>query len=135
MSGIQGHRLCSQPGIQHSNIHKSHSVSLFFPFLSFSFLFFSFLFFSCLVLSCLVFSFLFFFLFSSLPYSFIFSLFTFQMLSPFTISHLEMLYPIFLPPASMKVLPHPLTHSCLPTLKFPYTGTSSLHSTRGLSSH
>jgi hypothetical protein len=27
--------------------------------------------------------------------------------------------------------PHPLTHSCLPALTFPYTGTSSLHGTKG----
>jgi hypothetical protein len=28
------------------------------------------------------------------------------------------------PPASMRVLPHRTTHSCLPALEFPYTGAS-----------
>ena len=37
-------------------------------------------------------------------------------------------------PASMKAFPHPLT-LCLSALAFPYTGTSSLHRTKGLSSH
>ena len=40
-----------------------------------------------------------------------------------------------LPPASMGVLPHPPTHSCLPTLAFPCTGAPSLHRTKGFSSH
>jgi hypothetical protein len=34
--------------------------------------------------------------------------------------------------ASMRVLPHLPTYSCLTTLAFPYTGTSSLHRTKGL---
>jgi hypothetical protein len=33
-------------------------------------------------------------------------------------------------PASIKVLPHPPTHSCLPALIFSYTGASSLPRTR-----
>ena len=45
------------------------------------------------------------------------------------------LFPIILSPASMRVFLHPPTHSCLPTLKFPYTGASSLPRTKGLSSH
>jgi hypothetical protein len=54
---------------------------------------------------------------------------------PFPISPLEALYPIPPPPASMRVLPYPPTHSFLPTLAFPYIGASSLHRTNGLSSH
>ena len=40
-----------------------------------------------------------------------FSLFTFQMLTPFQVSPLETLYPILPLPASMRVLPHPLSPS------------------------
>jgi hypothetical protein len=47
---------------------------------------------------------------------------------------LEIPYPL-LPPASMRVVPHLPTHSCLNTLAFPYTGASSLHRMKGLSSH
>jgi hypothetical protein len=32
-------------------------------------------------------------------------------------------------------IPHPPTHPCLTALAFPYTGTLSLHRTKGLSSH
>jgi hypothetical protein len=35
------------------------------------------------------------------------------------------------PPASMRVLSHPLTHSHLTALAFSYTGVSSLQSTKG----
>jgi hypothetical protein len=59
----------------------------------------------------------------------IFYLFTFQMLTAFPISHPEIPYPINLPLASMKVFPNPPTHSCLPTLAFPYTGASAIHRT------
>ena len=38
-------------------------------------------------------------------------------------------------PASMRVFPHPCTHSHLTALAFPYTGASSFQSTKGLSSH
>jgi hypothetical protein len=38
------------------------------------------------------------------------------------------------PPASMRVLPHPPTYSCLSTLAFPYPGSSSLHRTKGIPS-
>ena len=39
-------------------------------------------------------------------------------------------------PASMSELPtHSPTHFCLTALAFPYTGTSSLHSTKSLSSN
>ena len=38
-------------------------------------------------------------------------------------------------PTSMRVCLHPPIHSCLPVLKFPYTGASSLHKTKGFSSH
>jgi hypothetical protein len=38
-------------------------------------------------------------------------------------------------PASIRVFPHPPTHSQLPALAFPYTGASSLHRIKGLSSH
>ena len=57
------------------------------------------------------------------------------MLSPFPGSLLETPYSIPPPSASMRVLPHPPTHSCLPTLAFPYTGASSLHRTKDLPSH
>jgi hypothetical protein len=36
------------------------------------------------------------------------------------------------PPASMKVLLHPPTHSCPTALAFSYTVVSSLHRTKGL---
>ena len=58
------------------------------------------------------------------------SLFTFQMLSPFPVSPPEPLYSIPLPPASMRVLPYPPSHSCLCTLAFPYTGALSFDRTR-----
>jgi hypothetical protein len=38
-------------------------------------------------------------------------------------------------PVSMRMLPHSLTHSCLTTLPFPYTGALNLHGTKGFSSH
>jgi hypothetical protein len=44
-------------------------------------------------------------------------------------------YPIPSPPASMRVVPNPPTHFLLPILEFPYTGVTSLHRTKGLSSH
>jgi hypothetical protein len=69
---------------------------------------------------CVHIFFLFFF-----PFSWIFSLFTCQMLSPFQVSPLETLYPILFSPASMIVLPLPPTHSCLPALAFPYWGIAS----------
>ena len=47
------------------------------------------------------------------------------MLSPFQVPN----------PASMRVLPHPATHSCLTNLAFLYTGASSLHRTKSLSYH
>ena len=43
--------------------------------------------------------------------------------------------PHFTPlPASRRVLPNPLTHSCPTSLAFPYAGESSLHRTKGLPS-
>jgi hypothetical protein len=47
----------------------------------------------------------------------------------------EIPYPIPPPPASMRVLSNPPTHSHLPALAFPYTGALSFHKTKGLSSH
>jgi hypothetical protein len=44
-------------------------------------------------------------------FNWIFSLFTFQMLSPFSISPPETPYFIPSPPASMRVFPHQPTHS------------------------
>jgi hypothetical protein len=38
-------------------------------------------------------------------------------------------------PASMRVLPYPLTHSHLTALAFPYTGASNTIRPKGLSSH
>ena len=52
------------------------------------------------------------------------------MLSPFPVSPLEPP-----PPTSMSVLPLPPTHSHLAALAFSCTGESSLHRTKGLSSH
>lgn len=57
------------------------------------------------------------------------------MFPPFPVSPLETPYPIFPPHSSMRVLTHPPTHSCLPTLAFPYTGAWRLHRTKDLSSH
>jgi hypothetical protein len=39
------------------------------------------------------------------------------------------------PLASMKMLPYPPSQSRFPTLTFPYTGESSFHRTKGLSSY
>ena len=57
------------------------------------------------------------------------------MLSPFLVSPLETPYPIHPLPVSMRVFPHPPNHSHLPVLAFPYIRASSLHKTKGLSSH
>ena len=57
------------------------------------------------------------------------------MLCPFMASPLQTSYPILCYPASMRVLPHPPTHSCLTALAFLYTGASNLHRTKGLPSH
>jgi hypothetical protein len=65
----------------------------------------------------------------------LFSLFTFHMLSPFQVSPLESPYPISPPPASMRVLPYPPTHSSLPTVALPYTGASNPLRPKGSSSH
>jgi hypothetical protein len=40
-----------------------------------------------------------------------------------------------LPSASIRMLPHPPTHSQCTTLAFPYAGVSSLHQTKALPSH
>ena len=54
------------------------------------------------------------------------------MLSPFLVSPPQTLCPTLLPPASMRVLPHPLPpyHPSIP-----YAGALSLHRTKGLPSH
>ena len=57
------------------------------------------------------------------------------MLSPFLVSPLKTPYPILPPPASMRVFPHPPTHSCLTTLASPFDGATSLHRTKHLPSH
>ena len=57
------------------------------------------------------------------------------MVSPFLVAPPETPYPILPLPASMKVFPHPPTHSHLPTLAFPYIGALNLHRTKDLSSH
>jgi hypothetical protein len=62
----------------------------------------------------------------------IFSLFTFQVVSPFLVSPLKIPYPI---PPLPRVFPHLPTHSHFYGLMFPYTGASSLQRTKGLSSH
>jgi hypothetical protein len=38
-------------------------------------------------------------------------------------------------PVSMRVLPYPLTHSCLPALSFPYTGALNTLRYKGCSFH
>ena len=50
------------------------------------------------------------------------------MITPFLVFPPQPPHPISLslPFASMRVLLHPLTHSCLTTLASPYTGASSL---------
>jgi hypothetical protein len=40
-----------------------------------------------------------------------------------------------LPLASMRVLPHPLTHFCPTAQASPYNGTSNFHRTKGLQSY
>ena len=70
-------------------------------------------------------------------YSFFYWLFyllTFQMLSTIPVPHLQALYPLLPPSASVRVLPHQPTNSCLNALAFPYPGASSLHRTKGLPS-
>ena len=57
------------------------------------------------------------------------------MLSSFPVSPLQTPYPTPHPAASMRVFPHPPTHTCLPALVFLYTGASSLYRTKGLTSH
>ena len=54
------------------------------------------------------------------------------MLSPCPVSPLQNPYPITPYRASMRVLLHPSTHSCLNALAFLYPGASSLHRTKGL---
>jgi hypothetical protein len=61
----------------------------------------------------------------------LFYLFTFQMLSPFPVCPPQAPYPLLLPRASMRVLPHPPTHSCFSGLEFPYPSSSSVHRTKG----
>jgi hypothetical protein len=56
------------------------------------------------------------------------------MLSPFPVFPLQTSYPLPLPsPCFFEGAPPP-THSCLSSIAFPYTGASSLHKTKGLSS-
>ena len=74
---------------------------------------------------------------SLLPIPFVLDiyLFTFQMLSPFLIPLPRNPLSQPPPPASIRVYPHQPTHSCFPTLEFPYIGASSLHGTKGLFFH
>ena len=60
-------------------------------------------------------------------------LFKYHHLSQFPLRNPPSLIPV--PPASMRVLPHPPTHSHLTVLAFPYTGASSFHRTKGFSSY
>ena len=53
------------------------------------------------------------------------------MLSPFPVSPPQALYPLLPPSASMRVLPHLPTHSCLSSLAFPYPHSSSHQKTKG----
>jgi hypothetical protein len=54
------------------------------------------------------------------------------MFSLFPVSIPQALYPFSLPPASMRLLHHLPTHSCLSTLTFLYPGSSNLHKSKGL---
>ena len=56
------------------------------------------------------------------------------MSSPFPVSPPQTPYLLLPNPASIRVLPHLPTHSCLSTIAFPYPGSSSLHRTKGLPS-
>ena len=57
------------------------------------------------------------------------------MLSPFSVSALQLPYPIPTYPASMRVLHYPPINFHLTALAFLYTGASSLHRTKGHSSY
>jgi hypothetical protein len=65
----------------------------------------------------------------------IFSLFTFLIFSPFQFSLWKTHYSIPAPPASMRVLSHPPTHFCFPSLSFPYTGALNTLRHMAFSSH
>ena len=60
----------------------------------------------------------------------VFSLFKFQMLSPFPVSPLETPYPVPIPLACMRVFPYPLTHSHLPPWHSPTLGNWAFIGTR-----
>ena len=83
---------------------------------------FVFWFFFCFVLFCF-FNFKIFFIYISNVIPFLGST-PLGILLPHTLTH-----------ASMSMFHHPLTHSHLPSLAFSYTGASSLHRTKSLSSH
>jgi hypothetical protein len=70
-------------------------------------------------------------MFNFLSFSWLFYLFTFQMLSSFLVCPLQTSYPILLYPASTRLLPNPPPYSSFTTLAFLYTGASSLHLTKG----
>jgi hypothetical protein len=73
---------------------------------------------------------------SSKIFYWIFSLFTFQMLSPFPAPPLSRSPLSHLPSsASMRMFPRPPNNSHLHALTFPYTRASSLHRNKGLFSH
>jgi hypothetical protein len=55
--------------------------------------------------------------------------------SPFSVFPLQTTYPIPPYPASMRMFPHPPTHSLLTALAFLFTGALSLYRTKGLPSH
>ena len=57
-----------------------------------------------------------------------FKCYPFSQSPPQTLSHPHL-------PASMRMFPHPPTQSHLPALAFPFSRASSLHRTKGLSSH
>jgi hypothetical protein len=71
----------------------------------------------------------------SIYFYWVFSLLTYQILSPFQVPLLKP--PITFPTStnSMRMFPYSPTHSRLPTLKYPYIGTLILHRSKGLSSH
>ena len=51
------------------------------------------------------------------------------------VSPRKLSYQILLTPTSLRVLPYPPIHSRLPAQTFPYTGASSLHRIKVISSH
>jgi hypothetical protein len=130
------------PLTEFSNLYPGVSPSLFQFSLSFSFLLLPFLLTPLYLLPSLSFfvsfflSFSFFFAPQSPIFFLSFTVYLFIYISNFLpFPGFPSGTPVSPPPASMRVLPNPPTHSHFWALVFPYTGTSSLYRTKGLSSH